>query len=83
MAAMRSGNVQCVRELIQVGAHLNIPDKDGMTALMITSGFISREIFLELMKAGAKVDTVFLAKIARKLLMAANRAGIQYSLLQQ
>ena len=76
MAAVISGNVQCVRELIQVGAHLNIPDKDGMTALMITSGFISHEIFLELMKAGAKVDTVFLAKIARKLLMAANRAGI-------
>ena len=76
MEAINVWNVQCVRELIQAGADLNIPDKNGQTALMITSGDIRNEIFPKLMKAGAEVNPAFLADIARKLLMEENTGGI-------
>ena len=82
MAAMVSRNAQCVRELIKAGADLNIPDKNGMTALMIASDYLDKGDFFQLIKTGAEVNLTFLADIARKLLMAADRAGIQYSLLQ-
>ena len=63
-------DVQSIKELIKAGADLNIPDKNGMTFLMKTSR-VGNECrpFLELMKAGAEVNTAFLADIARKLLM--------------
>ena len=77
MAAMGLGNVQCVRELIKAGADLNIPDKNGLTALVKTSGYAINNGFHELMKAGAEVNSTFLADIARKLLMEANTGGIQ------
>ena len=75
IAATNLGNFECVRELIKAAADLNIPDKNGMTALMIASGAMGPEQFLELMKAGAEVDTTYLAVIAKKLLIAKNRAG--------
>ena len=76
MAAIALRNIQCVRELIQAGADLNIPDKNGQTALMITSGDIIDNCLPELMKAGAEVNSTFLANIARKLLMKENTEGI-------
>ena len=76
MAAMGLGNVQCVRELIQAGADLNIPDKNGMTALIITSGYTIDNCLPELMKAGAEVNPCFVADIARQLLMEENTEGI-------
>ena len=69
IAAIKVWNVECVRELVQAGADLNIPDKNGQTALMITSGDRRPELFPVLMKAGAEVNTAILADIARKLPM--------------
>ena len=79
MAAIGVLNVRCVRELIQAGADLNIPDKNGLTALMGTSGYGS--CLPELMKAGAEVNPAFLANIARKLLVEENTGGIQMNCL--
>ena len=75
IAAIGVLNVRCVRELIQGGADLNIPGKNGLTALMGTSGYGS--CLPELMKAGAEVNPAFLANIARKLLVEENTGGIQ------
>ena len=75
MAAIEVWNIECVRELIQAGADLNIPDKNGKTALMITSGDRRPELFPVLMKAGAEVNLAFPADIARKLLTEKNVGG--------
>ena len=75
MAAIAIGKPECIWELIQAGADLNIPDKNGRTPLMHTSGFTIDKCFPELMKAGAEVNPGFLAGIARKRLMEQDTIG--------
>ena len=58
-------NPMSVKELIRAGADLNIRDKRNRTVLMGLSRSGKENLFLMLMKAGAEVNGVWLADIAR------------------
>ena len=75
IAAVSIDTTDFIEELIKAGADLNIPNYDGSTALMLCSSYPSDSCFTTLMKAGAEVDTAYLANKARKLLNPDKTAG--------
>ena len=76
-AAIENGNVECVKELIQAGVDLNILEKSRIPGLITTSSCKTENCFSELMKAGAEVNSSFLALIAKELFASENTDGMQ------
>ena len=55
MFAVKNNHVQCVNELIQAGADVNVSDRDGLTPLMFAVKENNTKFVKELIKAGADV----------------------------
>ena len=66
MQASNLGNLKAVAELIKAGADLNIPNKYGFP-LVVAARKLFFDCVTTLFKAGADIDTAFLADIAKKL----------------
>ncbi len=56
MIATENGQTNCVRELLAVGANVNIERRDGDTALLICAEKGNVESLKELIQAGANVN---------------------------
>ena len=67
MAATMRGHAECVKELIQAGADLDIQGvHGGVTAVMLAALKGSESCVSTLVNAGATVDAAYLVTLSRK-----------------